>query len=97
MQAGVYGLVDAMAAFGQRHANKPFELYEAQGDSSDQQSRVAGSASLNTTSQLVQALRQFDANGNPISQASHTVAALAGADSHKPPESTGVLAIDNRA
>ena len=97
MQLGVFGLVDAMAAFGQSHADKPFELYEAENSASDLQSHVAGSASLNTTSQLVQALRQFDANGNLVAQSSSTVAALSANDQNKQPETVGVLAINNRA
>ncbi len=97
MQIGVLSLVDAMAAFGNGLADQSGDPQSASEAPPALQTSASVFVSHNTTSQLVQALRQFDANGNAITSQSgqHTaVNGLAATDSGKPADnSSGLLAV----
>jgi hypothetical protein len=68
LQMGVASMVDAMAGFGQKHTYQTETVFGGDDASASGplQSATSGYAVANT-SQLVQALRQFDANGNLVS------------------------------
>jgi hypothetical protein len=94
IQMGVLSLVDAMAAFGNGLADQRSDPHPVSETSHGLQSSAAVFVSPNTTSQLVHALRQFDANGNAITGQSgqHTaVNGLAATDSGKPADNSGGL------
>ena len=94
LQMGVLSLVDAMAAFGNGLADQGGEPHPVSESSHALQTSASVFVSPNTTSQLVQALRQFDANGNAITGQSgqHTaVNGLAATDSGKPADNSGGL------
>jgi hypothetical protein len=94
MQMGVFGLVDAMAAFGQTHANRKFDLYEEAGSATPLERARAATVGNSTASQLAQALSQFDANGRPVlnlASQQTTVAGLTANDSGKLADNTAGL------
>ena len=94
MQMGVFGLVEAMAAFGQNHANRKFDLYEEAGSATPLERARAATVSNSTASHLAQALSQFDANGRPVltlASQQTTVAGLTANDSGKLADNTAGL------
>jgi hypothetical protein len=99
MQAGVFGLVDAMAAFVESGAAKNFDLYGdgTQATASAQTAATGGASLFSSTSQLAQALSQFDANGKPVRlvAAEPVVAELTLTDSKPRDSANGFLAIGN--
>jgi hypothetical protein len=94
MQMGVFGLVDAMAAFGQSHANRKFNLYDEAESATPLERARAATVGSSTASQLAQALSQFDANGRPVlNLPSHqtTAAALTANETGKLADNTAGL------
>ena len=100
MQAGVFGLVDAMAAFGQSEASRNFDLY---GDgfkaaaSVNSIDRIDKATLSHSTTHLAQALSQFDANGRPLTRnaTDRTLMGLAQSDEKPRDPANGFLAIGN--
>jgi hypothetical protein len=99
LQAGVYGLVDAMAAFGQSDSFKNLEMdAKAQTAASGFQSGNSGGLTLSSAAnQLAQALSQFDSNGQPVSLAAaeQTLLGLSSTDGRPRGPTDGLLAVGN--
>jgi hypothetical protein len=95
LQAGVFGLVDAMAAFGRGETSQSFGITAdapvvAAGVQADNSARLTLSS---TASQLAQALSQFDANGRPVAlvAAEQTLLGLAPTDAKPRDPAAGLL------
>jgi hypothetical protein len=96
MQQGVASLVDALSSFGQKATfkNDPGLSTDTASTTATSGTRAAITTISSTTSQLVQALRQFDANGNPIAGPANAVNGLNTTDPSKTAaNAAGVLAI----
>ena len=96
MQLGVADLVAAMTQFGQNPMVKGSD-HSSNASCADVMRATASVGSSNVTSQLVQALSQFDANGNTVLRHAgqrSTVAGLANYDTDKPANhSAGMLTV----
>ena len=97
MQIGVLDLVDAMAAFGNGLADQSDPQHSNASGDTALQTKTAAFVSHNTTSQLAQALSQFDANGNAVlglAGQNNAVTGLTASDSTKPTDNgAGLLAV----
>ena len=93
MQMGVTSLVDALASYGHHHIIRKLDMYADEGNEAFP--RTASPVSMSsTTNQLVQALSQFDANGNQVvgqNNQQSTIAGLAATDPNKQTDSTAGL------
>jgi hypothetical protein len=96
MQMGVADLVAAMTQFGQNPMAKGTDL-SSDASGADVSRATASVGASNLTSQLVQALRQFDSYGNPVlphAGQRSTVSGLAEYDTGKPADNiAGMLTV----
>ena len=99
LQAGVFGLVDAMAAFGQSEASRNFDInaHAPNVTASLQSGSASGQSLSGAATQLAQALSQFDANGRPVTlvAAEQTPLSLKHTGSKQRDPTDGFLAMDN--
>ena len=97
LQQGVTSLVDALASFEHKHVYKIRDAYDPTDGSATLKFGDTAPAASSTTNQLVQALRQFDANGNPVGGPQNTVAGLAATDPNKQTDGAGGVLAMGRA